>query len=168
MNYLDIIIVVLVAYFAFKGFKKGLVVEIASLIALILGIYGAVKLSGYALYIMQTSLNMNFEYNGIIAFALTFIIIVILVHFVAKLVTKLLKAVALNFINKFAGAIFATAKIVLILSIIFWLFNSLNEKTNFIGEDVKNRSLLYRPISAIAPSLYPLVEDLQQKYSTKE
>ena len=45
MNYIDIVIGGLVLYGAVKGFSKGLIVEAASLIALFLGLVGALLFS---------------------------------------------------------------------------------------------------------------------------
>ena len=45
MNYIDIAIVGLVIFGAVKGFSKGFIIEAASLIALILGLIGALLFS---------------------------------------------------------------------------------------------------------------------------
>ncbi len=45
MNYLDIISALLLAWFAFNGYRKGLIIEVASLAALILGVYAMLYFS---------------------------------------------------------------------------------------------------------------------------
>ena len=45
MNYIDIILGLLLIFSAIGGFKNGLIAEIASLAALILGIWGAIHFS---------------------------------------------------------------------------------------------------------------------------
>ena len=47
MNVFDIIVSLALGFGFFKGFKKGFVVEIASLSALFFGILGAVKFSNF-------------------------------------------------------------------------------------------------------------------------
>ena len=47
MNYLDIIIIVLVLIFGIGGWRKGIIIEIATLLALILGLYGAFHFSDF-------------------------------------------------------------------------------------------------------------------------
>ena len=41
MNYLDIIISLVLFYGLFKGFTRGLIIEAASLLSIIIGIFGA-------------------------------------------------------------------------------------------------------------------------------
>jgi membrane protein required for colicin V production len=42
LNLLDIIILIPLLLFAYNGYKKGLIIEIATLIALVLGIYASI------------------------------------------------------------------------------------------------------------------------------
>ena len=57
MNFIDIVLGVLLLYGLYKGVKNGLFVELASLAALIAGIYGAIHFSYLtADYLAQ---NMN-------------------------------------------------------------------------------------------------------------
>ena len=74
MNFIDIIIVILVLLAAFKGFSRGLIKELISLISLIAGVYIASNFSAY----VEKHLNNNFpkieEYNTIISFVLVFLI----------------------------------------------------------------------------------------------
>ncbi len=44
MNYLDIIFLVPLLFALYRGFKKGMIHMVASLAALVLGIFGAIKL----------------------------------------------------------------------------------------------------------------------------
>ena len=54
MNYLDIVLALFLVYGAYNGFKKGLIIEIATLIALCLGIYGSILFSDQtAVYLQQ-------------------------------------------------------------------------------------------------------------------
>ena len=101
MNYLDIIIALPLLWGAYKGFTKGLIIEAASLAALLLGIYGAIKFSGITSDFLVEKCNFSSQYLHIISFAITFILIVIAVHFIARLINKLVKAVALGFVNNF-------------------------------------------------------------------
>ena len=47
MNYLDIIIAIILFLFGFKGFRKGLVIEVVTLLAFGVGIYGAMHFSDF-------------------------------------------------------------------------------------------------------------------------
>ena len=59
MNYLDIIIGILLILGLFKGLKNGLLIEVASLIALILGVYGAIHFSYYAVDFLNEKVSWS-------------------------------------------------------------------------------------------------------------
>ncbi len=48
MNWLDIVLAIPLLWFTYKGFRNGLIIELASLAALILGIFIALHFSFYA------------------------------------------------------------------------------------------------------------------------
>ena len=155
MNYLDIILAIPLLWAIYKGFTKGLIFSIASLLALILAVYGSIHYSGF----LETYVNKWFhpaETNlSFISFSLSFIIIVIFVYLVAWLVDKLVKAVALGIINRLAGVIFNLVKVSFILSIFLSLFNFADRFNKLIPEKTKADSLLYKPISSFAPAIFP-------------
>lgn len=163
MNYIDIIIVIPLLWGAYKGYTKGFIIEAASIAALLLGIYGAIHFSVYTSELLIDNFNIGSKYLPLISFALTFILIVIAVHFVARLVNKLIKAVALNFVNRIAGAVFGVAKFALIISIILNLLNKFDNKSEFIKEDMRKNSLLYKPVSKLSGIIFPGLENIDIK-----
>ena len=97
MNYIDIILGVLLLLAAIGGFKNGLVAEIASLAALVLGIWGAIEFSYVTSEFLVDNFNLKTDHLNIISFIVTFIVIVILVHIVGNVVSKMLETVMLGF-----------------------------------------------------------------------
>lgn len=86
MNYIDIILLILIILSAIGGFKNGLITELASLAALILGIWGAIQFSDITTELLIKYFDLKTNYLNIISFAVTFIVIVILVHIVAGVI----------------------------------------------------------------------------------
>ncbi len=163
MNYFDIIVGLLLVFALFKGFKNGLVTELASLAALILGLLGAIFFSDVTeQYLSQ---HLNSSHIGLISFFVTFILIVIIVHFIAKLVNKLLEAVALGFINRILGALFSVLKYAFVISVFIAIINGIDKDSNIISEKLKKDSVLYDPVSGLAPQLFPYLhfDDLKKK-----
>ncbi len=153
MNYLDIIVGALLAFALFKGFKNGLIIELASLVALVLGLLGAIKFSSItADYLSQ---YINSSHIGLIAFIATFILIVIGVHLVAKVVDKLIAAVALGLVNRILGAAFSFLKYAFVLSVVFAVLNGFNRSFQIIPKEQQDSSYLYEPIASIAPLVFP-------------
>ena len=158
MNYFDLIILIPLLWSAYKGFSKGFVHAIASLAALLLGVFGAIKFSDVTSQYLIQNFDFNQNYLPIISFAITFILIVIAVHFAATLIDKLIKAIALGFINRILGAVFGIAKIAFIISIILVIVNGLDKNLHFMSPKLKETSILYKPLSDFAPSIFPYLK----------
>ena len=77
---LDIVLALPLIWGAYKGFKKGLIIEITTLIALVAGLYGAIKFSDLTAVYLQENWTIDERYMPILSFAITFIAIVILVN----------------------------------------------------------------------------------------
>lgn len=160
MNYFDIIIVIPLIWGAYKGYTKGFIIEIASLIALAIGVWGGIKFSSISAKYLSQLFDISEKIMPLLSFAVTFIVIVIGVFAIAKLLQKIIKMVALGFVNRLAGLSFGCLKFTLILSIIINLINILNEQVHFIDEEQQNSSILYQPISKVAQILIPGIKDL--------
>lgn len=152
---LDIIFVAIFCWAGYKGYTRGFILQAATLAALILGIFGAIKFSGATANFMITQFDLSGEYLPIVAFAITFIGIVVGIHFLARVSEKLLKAISLNFINRILGIIFNTIKYAFIISAILVVINGINRRTHFLPEEKIKESKLYLPLSMLAPLLFP-------------
>ena len=160
MNYFDIIIIIPLLWGAYKGFKKGLIIEAASLVALFLGVWGGVKFSSISANYLSKMFDVSEKIMPLISFSITFILIVITVYALAKMLQKVIKMVALGLINKVAGAAFAVLKFALIISVVLTLVNNVNSEIGFIEPEMENSSLLYKPISSLAPSVIPGLQNI--------
>jgi len=157
MNFIDAIIIIVLIFAVIRGFTNGLVKEVASLAALILGIWGAIKFSDFTADKLYVYFDLTGKYVGIISFMITFGIIVVVIHFIGVLLDKLLEAVALGFVNRLLGMIFGLIKSVLILSVIFVILNAINASRPFLPKERIEKSMLYNPISDIAPAIFPII-----------
>jgi len=157
MSFLDIVLGLLLAYGLYKGLKNGLFVELASLVALIAGIFGAIHFS----YIAGDYLHENMQWDertiNIAAFVLTFIAIVILVHLAGKLLTRIADFAMLGLLNKIAGALFGALKVAVILGAILVFFDRVNSSMNFINDETKKQSKLYEPVKNIGAFVFNAV-----------
>ncbi len=158
MNYLDILLAIPLIWAVYRGFTKGLIFSVASLLALILGIYGAIHFSFVVQDFVRAIFHPNDRYLAFLSFTITFILIVIIIHMVAWAIDRLIKAVALGMVNRLAGVVFNVIKMAFILSIILSLLNYLNRFNNFIPEKDREESLLYGPVSSFAPAVFPYLK----------
>ncbi len=155
MNTFDIIISALLIFGFIRGLLKGLFVEIASLVALIAGVYGAIHFSYFVGNLLAEYVSWEERYITIISFAITFGIIVLVIGLFGKMFTKIANFASLGFINKIFGGVFGVLKIGFILSIVLLVFTKLNNTIPFISSEQKEASILYEPIKNLAPMLFP-------------
>lgn len=165
MNILDIIFLVPLLFALYRGFKNGLVHMVASLLALILGIFGAIQLRPAFAGWLDSLFSIDPEYLQVIAFAVAFVLIVLVVHAAAFVVEKLVKAVALNFVNRLLGMAFGVLVTAFVISMILWPINQINEERELIKPERIEGSLLYKPLSAFAPAVFPYLknQDLKER-----
>jgi membrane protein required for colicin V production len=168
MNYIDIVLGLLLLFSAISGFRKGLIVELASLAALILGIWGAIEFSYITSDFLVENFNFQTKHLNIISFIITFVVIVILVHIVGSVVNKLVETVMLGFINKLAGLAFGILRAALILSIILVIFDKIDDDVQILSRDAKEESRLYEPIRNFAPSIFPFIDIWADKNNSDE
>jgi membrane protein required for colicin V production len=157
MNWIDLIIVVLLILSFINGFINGFVKEVASLAALILGIWGAIKFSSFTAAKLYDWFDMSGQYVGLIAFLITFGIIVVVIHFIGIIADKIISAIALGFLNRLLGMVFGVIKSVLILSVIFCVLNAIDVRRPFLPKEKIEESKFYNPISDIAAAIFPII-----------
>ena len=153
MNYLDIVIAIILFLFGFKGLRKGLIVEVATLLAFGAGIYGAMRFSDFTAEHLQEVMTIDPKYLNTVAFILTFVLLVIAVNIIGRMVKKMVQAMNLGFFDRLGGFVFGAATGVLLCSTIVLVFNNL-QFTGLIKEDVKKDSRLYPYIEKTVPYLY--------------
>ncbi|RNC92409.1 MAG: CvpA family protein [Allomuricauda sp.] len=157
MSFLDIVLGILLVWGLYKGLKNGLFVEIASLVALIAGIYGSIHFSYIAGDYLSQNMDWNERYIKITAFIVTFVVIVMAVHLAGKFLTKVADFAMLGLLNKIAGAIFGALKVAIILGAVLIFFDKATKSFTFINESTKKESIFYEPIKEIGAFVFSLV-----------
>jgi membrane protein required for colicin V production len=157
LNYLDIVILVLFAWGAFRGFSRGLIIMIASFIALTLGIVGAFKFSGVVAEWLVDTLRVSTPYLRLVSFTITFIGIAIAINIAGFLISRMLDLVALGYINRLMGSIFGILRMALLLSVFFIILNAFNRRHDFVPRETTGGSLLYNRVAGLAPQVFPFL-----------
>ena len=167
MGVIDIVLGALILFGLVRGFMKGLFVEVASLVALIAGVYGAIHFSSFAAEFLQTKTEWTEQTINITAFAVTFVIIVLAIGLAGKALTKLADFAALGIINKLTGGVFGALKIALILSVVLNVFDKLNNTITLLDDDTKQESVLYKPVKSLVPIIFPNILDASKDESSE-
>lgn len=166
MNVLDIVLIAFIGLGLVRGLINGFFVEIASVVALVAGVYGAIHFSNYA----ETFIAQNSQWDektiNIVAFAVTFVIIIMVIAIAGKALTKLADFAALGILNKLLGALFGGLKIALILSVILNIFDSFNRAIPMTDEETIENSALYTPMKSFVPAIFPIL--MEKKKSLEQ
>ena len=155
MNTIDIIIGIILIFGTVNGFMKGLFVEVTTLVGLVLGVYGAIHFSHFLGDFLKDSVSWDESMIQVVAFAGTFLIILIALVLLGKAMTKIAETIALGFFNKLVGAIFGFLKYALILSIVLLVYDEINTSLRFVEKEKVKNSVLYEPIKNFAPAIFP-------------
>lgn len=149
MSYLDIFFGIIIAWGAYSGFSKGLIKELASIVGVIAGIF---LVKNYYQY-LDLKLKPIFESDTILISFFSAILIlfitIILSNIIAKLLTKVLKIIALGLLNRIIGSFFGMIKTVLFLCVFVFIFSNLNKVIEITEREQLNQSFFYSKIEKI-------------------
>ena len=170
MNYLDIIIIVLMFLFGLGGWRKGIILEVATLLGLGLGLYGAFHFSDFTAEELVNWVEINPKYLGVISFIVTFIVVALLVNLIGRLLSKVIKNLNLGFLDRIGGFVVGIAKGILLCSLLVMLLNVLNLR-GIVKDDAKKASVLYPWVEQTVPYVYQgfdLVKEAVQNAAKRE
>lgn len=155
MNHVDIVLILILALGVWSGFKKGFIVSFFDVIGLGLGVYGGIHFSDAFAEWLKTEFNIGIDWLPFSAFLVTLLLILLVVHLLAKAITKALKLAMLGTVNKVGGALFGLARSVLFLSLALLFIHPLNKKSQFVSDEALEASVLYTPIYLTATTVIP-------------
>lgn len=156
MNWLDWTLLVLLAAAAVRGFFRGFVVELASLVALVLGIWAASRYNARVAAWLGLGLDPRQE---VVSFLVTFMGVLVLVHLLARVVTKAMDLAQLGLPNKVAGLFFGALRAAFVLSVVLNILLARAEVSGFVTQDTLKGSVVYAPLRAFAPMIVPALGD---------
>ena len=144
MNWIDIIVLIPLCWYAFRGFKNGFLMEIVSLAALCLGLFISYKFSDLiSFWITGTTLAQP------ISFSLCFILTIVLVNLLGRILKRALKPVLSEFLDKGLGVLFGILKVVLVAGVLFYFIDTVDKNEILIKHEVKESSIAYKHLSPV-------------------
>ncbi|MCO6147549.1 CvpA family protein [Flavobacterium sp. NRK1] len=159
MTGLDIILFCFLAYGIINGLRKGLFVELASLVSLVIGIYVAIKFSGLAGSYLDGHLPDDPKTAAITAFVITFIALVVGITLLAKFLTKIADFSGLGLLNRILGGFFGLIRMILVLSVLLNFFTKINVNNTFANKETLEESTFFSPILEVSNTLFPILEE---------
>jgi membrane protein required for colicin V production len=146
---LDIVVAVILILAVIKGYRQGLIVALFSVIAFIVGLAAAMKLSVVVADYIGKAVKISDKWLPIISFAVVFLIVVLLVRLGARFIQKTVEFAMLGWLNKIGGILLYAGLYILIFSILIFYTDQLG----FIKAETKNESVTYAYIQPWGPKL---------------
>ena len=146
--FIDLVVVVLLVLALIKGWQKGFIVGIFSFLAFIIGLAAAIKLSAIAAAYIGETVSISQRWLPVVAFAVVFLAVVLLVRLGAKALEGVLAVAMLGWANKLGGILLFALLYLFIFSILLFYATQVN---------------LVNPASAQASVTYAYLQPLGPK-----
>ena len=146
---IDIAFVIVMILAIFKGIRKGLILGIFSLLAFIIGLAAALKLSVVVAAYLKDSAGSFTKWLPLISFMLVFIAVVLLINLVARLIKKTMQFAMLGWLDSIGGIVLY----VIIYTIIFSIFLFFANKLFLIQSTTIQQSNIYPYVAPWGPKV---------------
>jgi membrane protein required for colicin V production len=146
---IDIIFCVLLVMAIFKGYSKGFIVALFSLVAYIIGLAAAMKLSAVVAKYLQSSWDINGRLLPILSFVLVLVGVMILVRLTAGFIKKAVSLVFLGWLDKLGGILLFALLYLFIYSVILFYASQIH----LISEEKKKASATYSYLAPLGPKV---------------
>lgn len=163
---LDIIFAVLIVLAVLKGYQRGLIIGLFSLVAVIIGLAAAMKLSVVMAGYLGKTVNISDQWLPVISFAVVFLIVILLIRLGAKIIEKTVEMAMIGWLNKLGGIILFAAIYITVFSVLIFYA----EQLKLLQPDTIDQSVTYSFIQPWGPkamngfgSIVPLFKDMFQE-----
>ena len=146
---LDLVLVVIMIVAIIKGYQRGLIVGVFSLVGIIIGLAAAIKLSAVVAGYIGKAITISHTWLPIFSFIVVFIIVVLLVRLGANMLQKTVEVALLGWVNRLGGILLYIAIYLIVYSVI--LFYA--EQVNLVKPDTIHNSVTYTFIQPWGPKV---------------
>ena len=154
---MDVILIIMLVMGAVGGYRKGFLAELFSLLGIILGIFAGFKLMGIAMVNLTRYYDISDKILPYVAFAVVFIIVVILIALLGKFLKSSIEKTVLGNADQFAGSILGILKAAFMASVVLWIISSVDSK---LPDHWTEDSWLYPHIATLAPTVASWVSEV--------
>ena len=161
--FLDIILAVILILAIIKGYQRGLIVGVFSLVAIVIGMAAAIKLSAVVAGYIGKAIKVSDTWLPVISFAVVFIIVVLLIRLGANMLQKTVEIALLGWVNRLGGILLYIAIYLIVYSVIIFYA----EQVKLLQAETIQKSATYAFIQPWGPkvidgfaSIIPVFKDM--------
>jgi membrane protein required for colicin V production len=151
--FIDLIFLILMVMAIFKGISKGFIVAVFSLLAFIIGLAAALKLSAVVAVHLHEKMNVSGYWLPFLAFLIVFVAVVFLVRFGASLVKKAVSIAFLGWADSLAGFVLYAVMYMMVFSVILFFAT----RIHLISAEMQAASHTYSFIEPFGPKVMNLL-----------
>jgi membrane protein required for colicin V production len=152
VNWLDMMLLIPIALFAWRGFSNGIVGEVLGIAGLIVSVFLTFAYMKPAAALFEPYFDTA-DYAVIAAGTVIFVGTLIVFQLAAWLLKSILKLAKLNLVNRLAGLGFGVLKAAVVLSAALLLLAGFR----LPPEQIRKESVLYPVVTPVAPVVYDAV-----------
>ena len=160
---LDIIFAALIVFAVLKGYQRGLIIGLFSLVAVIIGLAAAMKLSVVMADYLGKAVNISNQWMPVISFAVVFLLVILLIRLGAKVIEKTVQMAMMGWLNRIGGIILFVVMYITVFSVLIFYA----EQLKLLQPDTIDKSVTYSFIQPWGPkainsfgSIVPLFKDM--------
>ncbi len=166
---IDAAFAIIVCIGIFKGWRKGLVSALCSLLGFIIGIAAALKLSGSLARWLTVEYPSSAKWVPFVSFTLVFLLTVLAVRFIGKSVETVLNTAQIGWLNKLGGVVIYAFLYIIVYSVFLFFLIRLkiietaateNSVTYSYLQPIPSRAM--KTIGECIPFFKNTFQDLQQ------
>ncbi|HEX6915203.1 MAG TPA: CvpA family protein [Chitinophagaceae bacterium] len=166
--YIDFLFLVILVLAVFKGYSRGLIVAVFSLLAFIIGIMAAVKFSAKVAEWLQEQSGQDSPWMPFVAFVLVMVAVMLLIRLGASVIERVVKIAMMGWLNRLGGIIFYLLLYLIFFSIVLFYAEQLGVLTSQTIETSRTYPILapvgpaiIDAIGSIIPLFKGIFEDLE-------
>lgn len=151
MNGLDIILGIPLIYAIWKGFREGIILQLAGIAGILVGVrlaflYGP-TVGGW--------MHLQDETAYLAGFLCIVIAALLGIGLLGRLVRGLFRLTGLGMFDQAGGVVLSVAKMAVILGVLLWAFDGLNREKQWVEPKTLRSSLIYSPLHDVSDFVFP-------------
>lgn len=163
MNTLDIIFLAIIGLGVVLGFLKGALKQLAGLLGLVVGLLAAKALYASVAESVFSRVTDNLTVAQVLSFVAIWVAVPLLFWLVASVLTKMMEAVSLGWMNRLLGAALGGLVHALVLSLLVCVLEVVDADNLLLGRDAKRQSVLYDRLKPLAGLFLPAAQEFTKQ-----
>ena len=163
MNVFDIIVYVALAWAVFNGWRRGFLLQMMSLVAVVAALYLSVKYCSE----VGAMLGLDGTTQPIVGFIVIFAVTLILLTIAGYLMRKVFRFAGLGMVDILFGILFSVLKVGLVVSFLFSWFAAVNARYELVDKSTIEQSRWFEPTVGVVDRVTPFFTDIANEVLKK-